>query len=192
MRSVWNLGAQYSLSQKAVFSLNYLANAGSRLHDASLEPYNYPTLQAYLPLLNSGHINDAVGSAADAGQAGVPYPYSGFSGYAFQAINPFPQLASAGEQLKYVGPPLGVSAYRALIAEIETRSFYGITTDVNYTFSRAEGNVSDGGAYQEGPGTANTQNLYDPEMRAHDVLDYNMTHQLNGRLGRQRMPVAVG
>jgi hypothetical protein len=73
-----------------------------------------------------------------------------------------------------------VSAYRALIAEIETRSFYGITTDVNYTLSRAEGNVSDGGAYQEGPGTANTQNPYDPQMRAHDVLDYNMTHQLKG------------
>lgn len=180
MTQNWNLGAQYGFSQKAVFSLNYLANAGSRLHDASLEPYNYPTLQTYLPLLDSGHINDMIGSTSDAAQAGVSYPYPGFSGYAYQAINPFPQLASAGQQLKYVGPPLGVSAYRALIAEIETRSFYGITTDVSYTFSRAEGNVSDGGAYQEGPGTANTQNPYDPQMRAHDVLDYNMTHQLKG------------
>lgn len=176
----WNLGLQYAFTQRAVFSINYLANKGNHLHDASLEPYNYPTLQTYLPLLNSGHINDMVTNAADAAAAGVPYPYPGFSGYAYQAINPFPQLASAGQQLKYVGPPLGVSAYRAFIAEIETRSFHGLTTDISYTLSRAEGNVSDGGAYQEGPGTAYTQNPYDRAMRAHDVLDYNMTHQGKG------------
>jgi hypothetical protein len=176
----WNLGFQYAFTQRAVFSMNYLANKGSRLHDASLEPFNYPTLQTYLPLLNSGHVNDVVTSPADAGAAGVPYPYAGFSGYAYQAINPFPQLASAGQQLRYVGPPLGVSAYRALIAEVETQSYHGLTTDMSYTLSRAEGNVSGGGAYQEGPGTAYTQNPYDRASRAHDVLDYNMTHQLKG------------
>jgi hypothetical protein len=176
----WNIGVQYGFTPKAVFSLNYLANAGHKLHDASLVPYNYPTLQTYLPLLNSGHINDLVNNTAEAVAAGVPYPYPGFSGYAYQAINPFPQLASAGQQLKFVGPPDGVSAYKALIAEMETRAMGGLTADVSYTFSRAEGNVADGGAYQEGPGTAYTQNPYDPSLRAHDVLDYNMTHQVKG------------
>jgi hypothetical protein len=56
----------------------------------------------------------------------------------------------------------------------------GLTADVSYTLSRAEGNVSDGGAYQEGPGTAYTQNPYDANARAHDVLDYNMTHVVKG------------
>jgi hypothetical protein len=180
MTQNWNVGFQYGFTPKAVFSMNYLANAGRRLHDASLEPYNYPTLATYLPLLNSGHVNDYVDSPDTAAAAGVPYPYQGFAGYAYQAINPFPQLASAGQQLKYVGPPLGVSAYRALISEIETQAFHGLTADVSYTLSRAEGNVSDGGAYQEGPGTAYTQNPYNASQRAHDVLDYNMTHQVKG------------
>lgn len=180
MTQNWNVGFQYGFTPKAVFSMNYLANAGRRLHDASLEPYNYPTLATYLPLLNSGHVNDYVDSPDTAAAAGVPYPYQGFAGYAYQAINPFPQLASAGQQLKYVGPPLGVSAYRALISEIETQAFHGLIADVSYTLSRAEGNVSDGGAYQEGPGTAYTQNPYNASQRAHDVLDYNMTHQVKG------------
>jgi Carboxypeptidase regulatory-like domain/TonB dependent receptor len=176
----WNIGLQYGFTPKAVFSLNYLANAGHKLHDSSLVPYNYPTLQTYLPLLNSGHINDVVNNTSTASAAGVPYPYPGFSGYAFQAINPFPQLASAGQQLLFVGPPDGVSAYRAFVAEMETRTMGGLTADVSYTFSRAEGNVADSSAYQEGPGTAYTQNPYDPSLRAHDVLDYNMTHQVKG------------
>ena len=176
----WNIGFQYSFAPSVVFSLNYLANAGHKLHDASLVPYNYPTLSTYLPLLSSGHINDVITNAGQATAAGVPYPYAGFSGYAYQAINPYPQLASAGQQLLYVGPPDGTSAYRSLIAEIETRSWHNLTADFNYTFSRAEGNVSDGGAYQDGPGTAYTQNPYDAASRKSNVLDYNMTHQGKG------------
>jgi hypothetical protein len=172
----WNVGFQYSLSANAVFSLNYLANYGHKLHDASLVPSDYPTLSTYLPLLQSGHVNDRVTNSAQASAAGVPYPYAGFAGYAYQAINPFPQLASAGQLLRFVGPPGAVSAYRALVAEIETRTWHNLTADFNYTFSRAEGNVSDGGAYQDGPGPAYTQDPYNGAQRAHDVLDYNMTH----------------
>ncbi len=182
MTQNWNVGLQYGFSRNVAFSLNYLGNAGRLLHDASLEPYNYPTLQTYLPLLNSGHINDVVTNPTQAAAAGVPYPYANFSGYAYQAIAPLPQLASAGQQLNFVGPPLGVSAYRALIAEVETRAMGGLTADVSYTFSRAEGNVDDRSAYQDGPGTAYTQNPYDSNSRAHDVLDYNMTHQVKGYL----------
>jgi hypothetical protein len=182
MTQNWNAGIQYGLSKSAVFSLNYLENAGRLLHDSSLEPYNYPTVSSYIPLLMSGHVNDMITNPTQAAAAGMPYPYAGFSGYAYQAMSPFPQLASAGQQLNFDGPPLGVSGYRALVAEIETRQMAGLTTDFSYTFSRAEGNASDGSAFQDGPGTAYTQNPYDAAGRAHDPLDYNMTHQLKGYL----------
>ncbi|HVJ07223.1 MAG TPA: TonB-dependent receptor [Acidisarcina sp.] len=178
----WNVGFQYAISNNAVFSVNYIENAGKRLHDPSLVGLDYPTLNTYLPLLQSGHVNDKVTDAASAAAAGVPYPYAGFSGYAYQAINPFPQLASAGQLPRFVGTPGGSSHYRALIAEIETNHWHNITTDFNYTLSRAEGNVSDGGAYQDGPGPAYSQNPYDAAQRVHDVLDYNMTHVLKGYL----------
>ena len=172
----WNVGFQYSIANNAVLSMNYLANKGSRLHDASLIGLDYPTLGNYLPLLNSGQVNDKVTDAVSAGAAGVPYPYAGFSGYAFQAINPFPQLSSAGQLLRFVGPPGGSSAYRALVTELETRAWHHVTMNFNYTLSRAEGNVSDGGAYQDGPGPAYTQDPYDAAKRVHDVLDFNQTH----------------
>ena len=176
----WNVGFQYALKPSAVFSMNYLGNLGRKLHDASLVPLDYPTLNTYLPLLMSGQVNDMVSNAGQAAAAGVPYPYPGFSGYAYQAINPFPQLASAGQQLRFDGPPGGVSGYEALVAEIETHSWHNLTTDFNYTFSRAEGNVNDSGAFQDGPGPAFTQNPYDAAQRAHDVLDFNMTHVVKG------------
>ncbi len=172
----WNVGFQYALANSVVFSLNYLGNSGTKLHDASIVPYDYPTLGAYLPLLKSGHVNDLITNTTQAAAAGVPYPYAGFSGYAYQAINPFPQLASAGQLLRFVGPPDAVSQYRALVAEVEMRTWHNMTADFNYTFSRAQGNVSDGGAYQDGPGPAYTQNPYDAAQRVSDVLDYNMTH----------------
>jgi Carboxypeptidase regulatory-like domain len=176
----WNVGFQYSLTPTAVFSMNYLGNIGRKLHDASLVPLDYPTLNTYLPLLLSGNVNNAVSNPGQAAAAGVPYPYAGFTGYAYQAINPFPQLAAAGQQLRFDGPPGGVSGFRALIAEIETRSWHNLTTDLNYTFSRAEGNVNDNSAFQDGPGPAYTQNPYDAAQRAHNVLDFNMTHVVKG------------
>jgi hypothetical protein len=178
----WNFGFQYSLSNQAVFSANYLGNVGHRLHDASLVPLNYPTLGTYLPLLKSGQANAKVTDAPSAAAAGVPYPYAGFSGYAYQAINPFPQMAAAGQTLRFVGPPLGTSAYNALVTEIETHAWHNLTTDFNYSFSRAQGNVNDSGAYQDGPGPAFTQNPYDASQRKHDVLDYNVKHVVKGYL----------
>ena len=176
----WNFGFQYALTPTAVLTMNYLGNIGRKLHDASLVPLDYPTLNTYLPLLTGGHVNDMVSNAAQAAAAGVPYPYPGFTGYAYQAINPFPQLAAAGQQLRFDGPPGGVSAYSALVTEIQTRSWHNLTANLNYTFSRADGNVNDSGAFQDGPGPAYTQNPYDAAQRAHQVLDFNMTHVVKG------------
>lgn len=187
----WNVGFQYSLSNNAVLSMNYIENVGYRLHDASLVPLDYPTWGTYQPLLLSGNVNTKVTDTASASTAGVPYPYAGFSGYAYQAINPFPQLASAGTQLRFVGPPGGSSLYRAAIVEIETKSWHNITADANYTLSRAEGNINDGGAYQDGPGPAYTQDPYDASARRRDVLDYNNKNYVKGYLN-YRLPFGYG
>jgi hypothetical protein len=176
----WNVGLQYQVMKDAVLSVNFLGNHGSHLHDGSVWPYNFPTQSSYLALLNSGHESDYIQSPADAAAAGVPYPYPGFVGYAYQAISPYPQLASQGIPLQLVNSDLAVSSYRALIVELKTHGAHGLTADVNYTLSRSEGNASDGGAYAEAWSTLWNQDPYNLKNLGNQVDDWNHTHEVKG------------
>jgi hypothetical protein len=176
----WNAGLQYQVSKDAVFSLTYLANHGSHLHDGSTWPFNFPTQAAYLKLYNSGHVNDVVSDPASAAAAGVPFPYPGFFGFAFQAIAPYPQVASFGRQVQIANSDLAVSYYRAMVAEIRTRGAHGLTADVNYTLSRSEGNASDVGAFAESWTTLWNQDPYNLKNLGHQVNDWNHTHEVKG------------
>ena len=180
MTQNWNIGVEYQLSKDAVVSLNYLGNHGSHLHNDGPWPYNYSTQAAYSKLLNSGHVQDWVDSPAAAATAGVPYPYPGFQGYAYAAINPYPQVAAQEQGIMLVNADLAVSSYRALVAEIKTHGAHGLTADLNYTFSRSEGNGSDGGAYTESWGTDWTQDPYQLKNLGDQVSDWNHTHEVKG------------
>jgi len=180
MTQNWNAGMQYLVSKDAVLSVNYLGNHGSHLHDGSVWPYNYSTQATYLKLLNSGQVNDYIQSASDAAAAGVPYPYPGFAGYAYQAIMPYPQLASQGIPVQLVNSDLAVSSYRAMVVEIRTHGGHGLTTDLNYTWSRSEGNASDGGAYAEAWTTLWNQDPYNLKNLGNQVDDWNNTHEVKG------------
>jgi hypothetical protein len=179
------------VSKDAVLSVNYLGNHGSHLHDGSVWPYNFPTQAKYLNLLNSGHVNDLIYTAQDAANAGVPYPYPGFFGYAFQAITPYPQLSSQGQSVQIVNSDLAVSSYRALVVELRTHGGHGLTADLNYTLSRSEGNASDGGAYAEAWTTLWNQDPYNLKNLGNQVNDWNHTHEVKGYI-LYDLPVGKG
>ncbi len=182
MTQNWNLGVQYLASKDTVLSLTYIGNHGSHLHDGSLWPYNYPTQATYLKLLNSGHLNDYIQSPADAAAAGVPYPYSGFTGYAYQAITPYPQLSSQGQSVQIVNSDLSTNSYKALVAEVKVKGSHGLTADLNYTLSRAQGNASDAGAFAESWTTLWNQDPYNLKNLTDQVDSWNHTHEVKGYL----------
>jgi hypothetical protein len=176
----WNAGLQYLVSKDTVLSLNYLGNHGSHLHDGSTWPYNFPTQSAYLTLLNSGHVSDFIQTPTAAAAAGVPYPYPGFTGYAYQAIAPYPQLRSQGQFVQLANSDLAVSNYRAFVAEVRTHGARGLTADLSYTLSRSEGNASDSGAFAESWTTLWNQDPYNLKNLTHQVNDWNHTHEVKG------------
>ncbi len=178
----WNVGAEYELGKRTVLSLNYLGNHGSHLHDGSIWPYNYPTQSAYLKLYNSGQAQDSVTDAASAAAAGVPYPYPGFSGLAYQAISPYPQIRSqAPANLFLVNAGLAASSYQAMVAEVKSNSLHGITMDVNYTLSRTTGSASPNGAFADANSSSiPTQDPYLLQNLTDQLQPWDYTHQVKG------------
>jgi hypothetical protein len=178
----WNVGGEYQIGRRTVVSLNYLGNHGSHLHDGSIWPYNDATQSTYLKLYNSGHAQDMVTDAASAAAAGVPYPFPGFSGPAYQAIVPYPQIASkAPTGLFLVNADISVSNYRAMVAEVKTNHFQGLTMDVNYTLSRSTGTASPNGAFADSlSGSVFTQNPYLLQQLTNQLTPWDYTHQVKG------------
>jgi hypothetical protein len=177
----WNAGVEYEVVKNVLLSATYLANHGTRLHDGSLKAYlNYPSWDTYRSVLLSGHINDVVSNGSQAAAVGVPYPYPGFSGYAWGAIAPFPQLAAAGGQtLSYSGSPVGVSNFGSMILEVKTRSAHGLTMDMNYTLSKSTGSVQGSNNFVGG-GNYGFQNVQELQQAKHLLLFYDETNVVKG------------
>lgn len=136
----FNAGVEYGISKDTRVSVNYVGNRGERLHDGNLA-YNEPDVNTFLSLMNSGNEWDWVSDAPSAATAGVPYPYSGFQGYAYQAIAPFPQVALTYGPLYYVGTPKGKSTYDAMQVEVVKRTGSSLTLDMSYNLSRSLGDT---------------------------------------------------
>ena len=179
----WNVGGEYLLSKDTVLSLNYLGNHGSHLHDGTIWPYNYSTQSTYLALYNSGQALDMVTDPASAAAAGVSYPFPGFSGPAYQAITPYPQISSQAPQsgLFLVNADISVSNYEAMVAEVKTKNAHGLTMDVNYTLSRSTGSASPNGAFADAQsGTILTQDPYLLAKLTNQLTPWDYTHQVKG------------
>jgi hypothetical protein len=137
----WFTGIQYELPGHATVEVSYLGSSGRNLHDGSLNPTNFPTWDTYSKLLNSGKEWNWVSSASSAAGAGVPYPYAGFSGEAYFAINPYPQVQACycGGVL-FTNSPLGQSGYNAIT--IEGKKQRGsLNLDLSYNWARTTGNA---------------------------------------------------
>lgn len=137
----WYAGAEYELPGNAKLEVSYLGNSGRNLHDGSLNPTNYPTWSTYQKLLLSGNEWNWISSAGDAAAAGVPYPYPGFSGEAYFAINPYPQVqACYCEGVFFTNSPLGQSGFNAFTIEgVKQRG--SLNLDLSYGWSRSTGNT---------------------------------------------------
>lgn len=136
----WNVNAQYQLGRTLVLQASYIGNIGRKLHDGALNPYNYPTWQRYSALYNSGQVYGYVSDQGSAASAGVPYPYAGWAGEAYQAINPYPQVANTYGPVYFVNSPLGSSAFQAFVFEVTKRNANGLSMDLSYTNSLTTGN----------------------------------------------------
>jgi hypothetical protein len=140
----WYIGIEYQLARNTVLDLSYIANRGRNLHDPGRSLYrNYPSFSVYQPVLLAGNINAPISNAAEAAAVGVPYPYAGFSGAAYSAIAPFPQLASIGSFEQTFGDPSdsAVTAFDSFVAEIKARSFHGLYLDFSYALSKMTGSM---------------------------------------------------
>jgi hypothetical protein len=114
---------------------------GNDLHDDPESIWrNYPNFGTYSALLTSGHINDTISNPSQAVAANVPYPYAGFSGPAYAAIAPIPQVASYNNTtVMTTGEQLSVSDYNAVIIEMKARNSHGLSGDLSYTVSHLTG-----------------------------------------------------
>ncbi len=175
----WNVNAQYEFAKNTVLQLSYIGNIGRKLHDGALNPYNYPTWQSYSQLYDSGHIYDYVYDSASAASAGVPYPYAGWGGASYQAINPYPQAANTYGPVFFVNSPLGSSSYEAFIVEVSRRSPNGLSMDLSYTGSTTRGNT-DTAFVDTYSASHYFQDPYQYKQYASDLIDYDTPHEVKG------------
>jgi hypothetical protein len=151
----FNIGVEYAIAKDTRISANYVGNRGRRLHDGNLGTTE-ATPAATLGLYQSGTAWDWVSDSASAATAGVPLPFNGFQGYAWQAINQFPQLAMMWDGVYFVNTHKGKTSYDALQLEAVRRAGKGATFDVSYVLSQSLGNTNNAfteswttGAYQD-------------------------------------------
>jgi hypothetical protein len=153
----WFAGLQYELPGSAKIEVSYMGNDGRNLHAGQLNPKNFPQWSTYQPLLASGHAEDTVSDAVSAAAVGVPYPYPGFSGEAFMALNPFPQVwANTWSGVRFTDSPLGHTTYNAVTVE-GTKQRGSFSIDLSYNWSRSTGNT--GSALAENWSTNWTNNF---------------------------------
>jgi hypothetical protein len=175
----WNVNAQYQLGRTLVLQASYIGNIGRKLHDGALNPYNYPSWQSYSALYNSGHVYDYVSDSGSAAAAGVPLPYSGWAGAAYQAINPYPQVADTYGPVYFVNSPLGSSEYQAFVFEVTKRNSNGLSMDLSYTVSRTTGN-SESNFVDTYSSSNGYQQPYDYKKYASYPLTYDPPQQVKG------------
>lgn len=139
----WNFNVQYQFNNTWVLHGSYIGNTGYNLHSGSLNPHNWPTWQQYSPLYQTGHVQQFITNAAQAAALNIIYPYAGWTGTAFQAINPYPQVARTYGPTFFVNDPLGHTGYNALVIAVTKREAKGLSMNLNYTLARAVGNTTD-------------------------------------------------
>ena len=191
----FNVGIQQQLTANTRLELSYVGNRGHRLTDAALA-WNETSTDKFLALLkahpetNIYDYGQYIYSAADAEAYGVPYPYPGFWGPPLAALAPLPYMAAAEVEywyypnLQYAGLPLGQSFYDSMIVDVVKRAGRGLTMDMNYVWSKTEGDSFS--AQQEGNG------FYTPiedfgkmAQAAHTITGYDLTNVVKGFVSYQ-------
>jgi hypothetical protein len=175
----WNAGVDFELTKDLVVGVNYLGNKGTRLNSGDFQR-NQPDMQAVGDLVRSYKEWNWVWDEASAADAGVPYPYPGFSNFAGFALAPFPTVAETWGPLYFVGSPLGSQSYNALQLTLNKRRSHGFTAYASYTYSRARGNMATG--FQERWDVGPIQDVNNLSMEAGVISRFDRAHILKGYL----------
>jgi hypothetical protein len=175
----WNGGVQYEITKDTKAEVNYIGNIGRKLDNASLNPLNFPRWSTYQPLLTSGNAYNWISNQTQAQASNVPFPYPGFSAYAYMAINPYPQVAQAWGPIYFSDSMLGRTSYNALTFEVTKRKGAGLTLDLSYTLSNTEGN-SETAMTDTWSGSAWYQDPYAYNSHASDPVSYDERHLVKG------------
>ena len=124
----WSFGFQLQPTSNMVFEISYIGIHATRQNAYLLSNINQVDPK-YLSLGNL--LTQSITSAA-AITAGIPIPYSGFSGTVAQALRLYPQYQTL---TSYFAKP-GKSSYNALQVDLRQRFSKGLSFDINYTWSK--------------------------------------------------------
>jgi hypothetical protein len=192
----WYAGIQRELTKNTALDLEYIANRGRNPEISGMsQMQNYPSFSTYDPVLLAGNISKTVSNASQAAAIGVPYPFAGFSGPAYDAIAPYPQLSQYGQEALTYGDPdyTAISAYNSFVVEFKARSAHGLYADFNYVLSKTTGNISTSNGNWAGGTSFYGQNYQDWLDSRHWLQSNDQRNVLNGYLtyqlpiGRSRM-----
>lgn len=151
----WNLNIQRELPGRFVVDLGYAGNKGTRLrHSQIARPNQLPTsvLQQY-----GTRLNNPVTNAEQAAANGIAYPFPGFKGTVASALRQYPQVVGNGT-VSVFGAPLGFSSFHSMQLTVNRQFSDGLTTYVNYVWSKTLANVRSSESYGQ-PGPLDYYNL---------------------------------
>lgn len=131
-RQDWNFGFQHELAKTWLLDIAYVGSKGTRLNNRLNNPNQVNSKFLSLRSLLTLNINDPAVVAA-----GFTPPFPGFTGSLAQALRPFPQYSSVGDNRSFAN---GNSTYHALQAQIQRKFSQGLMVLANYTLSK---NLSD-------------------------------------------------
>ena len=135
----WNLSIQRSLTSSLVLTAAYVGSNGKQLAGAGRGSWSNQIDPRYLVLGNllNQSATPANVAAAAAIVPGITLPFATFNGTIAQMLRPFPQYGGIADPYGNVGQ----TNYHALQASLQQRLSRGLTFNVNYTFSKAIGNI---------------------------------------------------
>jgi len=135
----WNLSIQRSLTSSLLLTAAYVGSNGKQLNGAGRGSWSNQIDPSYLVLggLLNMNATPANVAAAAAIVPGIKLPFPTFAGTIAQMLRPFPQYGGISDPYGNVGQ----TNYHALQASLQQRLSQGLTFNVNYTFSKALGNI---------------------------------------------------
>ena len=135
----WNLSVQRSLTSSLVLTAAYVGSNGKQLAGAGRGSWSNQIDPRYLVLGNllTQNATPANVAAAAAIIPGIALPFPTFQGQIAQMLRPFPQYGGISDPYGNVGQ----TNYHAMQASLQQRLSRGLTYNVNYTFSKAIGNI---------------------------------------------------
>ena len=160
----WSIGVQQAITNDLRLDISFIQNSGYHLQSGYLAG-NQPNLSNYTASANAGTLWDWVDT-------------SGFSGFQWAALAPFPSVAATYGPLLWVGSPLGDSDYRSLQFNLTKQYSHGVSLQGSYNYWSSHGDTDT--SFQELWWAGPLQDIYKLQQERHTISPYDMTHIIKG------------